>query len=51
VGKKSWNFWWVRGGQKKLKFLMCPGWATWDFYKITIGNKQVWLFLMHRIRS
>jgi hypothetical protein len=20
VGQKSWNFWWVWGGQKKLKF-------------------------------
>jgi hypothetical protein len=25
VGKKIWNFWWVRGGQKNLKFLMAPG--------------------------
>jgi hypothetical protein len=27
VGKKSCIFLWVRGGQKKLKFLMGPGWA------------------------
>ena len=27
VGKKTWNSWWVRGGQKKLKFLMGPGWV------------------------
>ena len=27
VDKKSWNFWWVRGGPQKLKFVMGPGWA------------------------
>jgi hypothetical protein len=46
VGQKSWNFWWVSGGQKKLKFDGTGvGKKSWNFWWVRGGAKKL-KFLM-----